>query len=102
MRNALLGKKLKLELHPQKSRIIPLSRGIDFVGFRNFGNHRLLRKRNIRSMRRKIHLFKEGVLGFRSLIESYQGWQAYARWANTYNLREQIKKEIIDIVCNKV
>ena len=31
-----LKEKLKLELHPQKSRITNLSRGIDFVGFRNF------------------------------------------------------------------
>ena len=31
-----LRDKLKLELHPQKSKIISLSRGIDFVGFRNF------------------------------------------------------------------
>ena len=37
---------LKIELHPDKSRIIPLSRGVDFVGFRNFYYCRRLRKRN--------------------------------------------------------
>ena len=31
-----LKEKLKIELHPQKSKIIPLSKGIDFLGFRNF------------------------------------------------------------------
>src|SRR3989344_7939290 len=43
-----LMEKLKIKLHPQKSKVISLSRGIDFVGFRNFYYHRLLRKRNIR------------------------------------------------------
>jgi len=70
--------RLKLELHPEKSRIIPLSRGIDFVGFRNFYYHKLLRKRNIRNIQRKIWLYTNGKIGFESLRESYQGWNAYA------------------------
>ncbi len=37
-----LKETLKLELHAQKSKIISLSRGIDFVGFRNFYYFRLL------------------------------------------------------------
>ncbi len=49
-----LKEKLKLELHPDKSKIINLSKGIDFVGFRNFYNYKLLRKRNITNMERKI------------------------------------------------
>lgn len=44
--NKFLKEELKLELHQEKSRIIPLSRGIDFVGFRNFYYYKLLRKRN--------------------------------------------------------
>jgi hypothetical protein len=39
-----LREKLKLELHPQKSKIAPLSKGIDFVGFRCFYHFKLLRK----------------------------------------------------------
>ena len=42
--NLFLINELKLELHPDKSRVIPLSRGIDFVGFRNFYHFRLLRR----------------------------------------------------------
>ena len=55
-----LKEKLALELHPDKSRIINLSRGVDFVGFRIFYYFSLLRKRNIRNMERKIILFNEG------------------------------------------
>ena len=56
--NYFLNNNLKLEIHPEKSKIIPLSRGIDFVGFRNFYHFRLLRKRNIRSMKSKIDKYK--------------------------------------------
>ncbi|MFH1425353.1 MAG: reverse transcriptase domain-containing protein [archaeon] len=91
-----LRKELELELHPQKSRIIPLSRGIDFVGFRNFLHYKLLRKRNIKGMMHKIKLYEKGKIDFGDLFESYKGWQAYVRWANTNHLREKIKKEIVD------
>lgn len=40
-----LKKKLKIELHTQKSRIIFLSKGVDFLGFRNFYYPRLLKKK---------------------------------------------------------
>ena len=97
-----LNEKLRIQLHPQKSRIILLYKGIDFVGFRNYTNYRLLRKRNIKSMRRKIYLFKKRYIDFSQLFNSYQGWQAYAQWANTHKLREEIKKEIIEIIWNRI
>lgn len=96
-----LQENLKLSIHPQKSRIIPLSRGIDFVGFRNFKKFKLLRKRNIRAMRKKIENFRKGTIYFRQLFDSYQGWQAYALWGNTFNLRKKIKSEIIEAIWNK-
>ena len=85
-----LKEKLRLELHAQKSRIISLSKVIDFVGFRNFYYFRLLRKRNIKSMLGKIQLFNKEGLNHKKLFESFQGWQAYAKWANTYKLRKKI------------
>ena len=83
-----LETELRLELHPDKSRIIPLSKGIDFVGFRNFYYFKLLRKRNIKNMENKMQLFKSGRLGYEKLLESFQGWQAYAKWSDSYKLRK--------------
>jgi len=91
-----LIEKLKIELHPQKSKIITLSRGIDFVGFRNFYYFKLLRKRNINNMKRKIEMFKRGGISKEDFIESFQGWSAYAKWANTFKLRREIIKQLID------
>jgi len=89
-----LENKLKLELHPDKSKIIPLSKGIDFVGFRNFYYYRLLRKRNIKNIQRKIELLNRGELIYEKFIQSFQGWNAYAKWANSCNLATRIIKEI--------
>ena len=85
---------LKLELHPDKSQVIPLSRGVDFVGFRNFYHHKILRKRNIKKMERKIKLFSEMEMNYEQIMESFQGWQAYAKWANTVKLRRKIAMKI--------
>ncbi len=49
-----LKEKLQLELHPNKSKILLLKRGISFLGFRNYPYHRLLRKANIRTMKKRI------------------------------------------------
>lgn len=89
-----LNKELKLELHPDKSKIIPLSRGIDFVGFRNFYHFKLLRKRNIRNIKLKIQQYKENKITKSKFFEIYQGWSAYAKWADSSNLREKILKRI--------
>ncbi len=89
-----LKDRLKIEPHPEKSRIILLSRGIDFVGFRNFYYYRLLRKRNIKNMLVKIENYKKGNIPEEKLLEIFQGWNAYAKWANSFKLRKNIIKKI--------
>jgi retron-type reverse transcriptase len=93
--NYFLNEKLKLELHPDKSKIIPLSRGIDFVGFRNFYHYRLLRKRNIKNIQRKIRGLNENKISYENFIQSFQGWQAYAKWSNCHNLINNLIKGLI-------
>lgn len=92
--NKFLQNKLKIELHPDKSRIINLSRGVDFVGFRNFYFHRLLRKRNIKNMKRKLRHFNEYKIDYSKFLEIFQGWKAYADWSNSYRLVNSLIREI--------
>jgi hypothetical protein len=89
-----LKSELKIELHEQKSRIVPLSKGVDFVGFRNFYYYKLLRKRNIRKMLLRTKQYRNGKMSHEKIIEIYQGWQAYAKWANTYRLRKELVNRI--------
>lgn len=92
-----LKTQLKLELHPQKSNVIPLSRGIDFVGFRKFYYFTLVRKRNIRKMIKRIDALRNHEISYWGLMNSYQGWQAYVKWANSFKLRKRMLREIYEI-----
>ncbi len=89
-----LKEKLKLQLHPEKSKIISLSNGVDFVGFRNFYYFNIPRKRNIRKMLSKIKKYKNGKLGKEKILESFQGWNAYAKWSDSLELRRKVAREI--------
>jgi len=95
--NNFLKINLKLELHPDKSRVIPLSKGVDFVGFRNFYYFRLLRKRNTKKLKQKINQ----KITKTKLFEIYQGWQAYSRWADSYNLRKEMLNFIHKTIHNQ-
>src|SRR4030043_1782354 len=92
--NDFLRDRLKLELHPDKSKIVSLSKGVDFVGFRNFYHFRLLRKRNIRKILCRLKQFQQGELTEEKFKEILQGWNAYAKWGNSHNLRKELVKKI--------
>ncbi len=86
-----LKEKLKLEIHPNKSKILLLHRGVTFLGFRIYSYHRLLRKANIRTMRKNIT-----QEDYDSICVFLEGWMSYAKHANTYNLRHEIADMVED------
>ncbi len=90
--------KLKLELHPDKCKIIPLKRGISFLGFRIFCRHKLILQRNLRKIRNKLKerlkLYKTKCIDAEDIQETLQGWNAYAMQGNTYKLRNQLFQTI--------
>ncbi len=45
----------------------------------------------------KIDKYKTGCLSKLKLLESYQGWQAYAKWVNTNKLRKDLTDYLKDI-----
>lgn len=100
--NEFLKKELLLELHKQKSGVKGLERGIDFLGFRCFYYFKLLRKSNLMKMLRRIESFRvllqNGAIEAAAIIESLQGWNAYAMHANTYKLRRELMNKVIGMV----
>jgi len=100
--NEFLRRELLLELHPQKSSICPLGRGVDFLGFRCFYHFRLLRKRNIRKMLHRLERLKDdyqlGIITANDILESVRGWNAYSMHANTYKLRGAIANNVIVMI----
>ncbi len=45
-------------------------------------------------MKFRIKLFNEGKINYEKFFEIFQGWNAYAKWANSYNLIKNIFREI--------
>lgn len=82
-----LDKNLKLTL--SKCDLFPVTRGIDFMGYRHFRGYLLLRKstakRNKKKLPKAYAKWKEGKLSnekFRSILDSIIGW---AEFANCYH-----------------
>jgi len=94
--DCFLNKKLLLELHPDKSKIIKLHSGILFLGFRIFYYHKLIRKKNIRKFHGKLkemkRLYEKNLIEREKVIERFEGWLAYISHANTYKYKHIITK----------
>lgn len=90
-----LEKELKIKLHSDKTGIMPIKTGVQLVGFRVFPTHKLLKKSNLRRLKIRIRRFKETKnIKHKHLQASISGWEGYAKMANTFNLREEIRKEL--------
>ena len=79
-----LNGKLKLYLHPDKVFIKTLASGVDFLGWVNFSDHRVLRTTTKRRMIKKI-------ISSRS-YETLQSYLGLLTHGNTHMLRERILK----------
>ncbi len=93
-------KSIKLELHPEKSRVIPLSNGISLLGYRVFYRYKLLRKSNIRKATERLQqlysLLGERKVSTDYVTQSLNGWLAYAKVGNTYKTRKEMLKPFED------
>ncbi len=92
--NHFLRDKIDLKLHPEKSQVLKLEKGIGFLGFRVFYHHKILVKKNMRKFENKIQkmkrLYQDNKIDREKVIEKYEGWIAYASNANTYKYRRHM------------
>ncbi|MCG8348302.1 MAG: reverse transcriptase/maturase family protein [Chloroflexales bacterium] len=86
--------RLRLTLHPVKTRIYAAEEGVEFVGYRLFRDHRRLRRDNVRlfvrRLRRQQRAYRAGRLPADRLHASLQSWIAHAKHADTYRLRSRL------------
>ena len=89
-----LNNPLLLTLHKDKSSIKPLYRGIAFLGFRIFPNHKLLKKKSGRRAYQRLALFERNyflkMIDYDIIYDFLEGWMAYAKQADTFKLRRKI------------
>ncbi|MGV8162413.1 MAG: reverse transcriptase domain-containing protein [Candidatus Nanoarchaeia archaeon] len=92
--NIFLRLNLALKLHPDKTKITPLHRGVKFLGIRVFSHHRLLAEKTIRRFHKKfpdlIKQYDEKTITQEKMYDFIQGWTAYSKNANTHNLRSRL------------
>ena len=103
---AKAGESLNLTIK-ENYQIFPTNvRGVDFLGYRFFGDYILLRKRVLKQMKRKLVKLREKDIlsnSDNSTINSYKGW---LKFCNSYRLMEKYLKPLhgkkyIDIDGNK-
>jgi retron-type reverse transcriptase len=89
---------LRLTLHPKKTRVLPVTIGVPFLGFVNRpGRARLKRegvKRFVRRMRRSRRAFAEGGLSAERLSASVRSWIAHASYGQTFRLRAALLSDL--------
>ena len=89
-----LKNKLQIELHPDKSKIIHIGNRLNFLGFRMFYYHKLLKKSNLRKMKTKFEFlmreYEKGKTDYDTIYDFFEGWLAYAKHANIHRFRKRI------------
>ena len=104
--NTFLKSKLKIQLHQDKSKILRLGRTLNFLGFRIFYYHKLLKKSNIRKMKQKLKAlaqeYKLHEADYDSIYDFLEGWIAYAKNANAYKLRRKVTAEFEKGFANEI
>ena len=102
--NSFLIDSLKIEMHPEKSRVIPLRNGVTFLGFRIFHRYRLLKRSNQKRIEKRILKFQDkltkGEITTDRIRNSMAGWSGYAKMANTHRLRQRITQSV-ELILNK-
>ena len=84
----------RLQLHPRKTYVLPVSAGVDHLGYRIYPTHRLLRKDTSMRFRRRLKklfiLFHQRRIAFSELNAHVQSWLGHAKHADTFGLRSNL------------
>jgi hypothetical protein len=73
--------------------ILPISRGVNFLGYRIWTTHRLLRRDSVQRAKRKLRLLRSR--GDHAAVARFlPAWTGHARWANSANLLRSMGVEV--------
>ncbi len=75
----------KMHLRFSKWNVAPVSRGINFLGYRIWPNHKLIRKQSVTRAKRAINALKQRN-DMDGLNRFLAAWTGHAGWADTQNL----------------
>lgn len=92
-----LRDQLELKLN-KKTSVFPVKQGIDFLGYRIYDGHKLLRKRYVKRTKRMIKHFEREYMAGRMNLQYIQqvlaSWKGRAERANVPLLRSGVAKRV--------
>ncbi len=84
----------RLSHHPGKTFVVPVTEGVDHLGYRIFPAHRRLRRDNVwrflHKMSRLQKLYAKDKVSMDEINSSLQSWLGHARHADTQGLRTKV------------
>ena len=94
----LIEQFLQDQLHLQtngKTQVFPVNRSngrsVDFLGYRIYSSHRLLRKNSIKRIKHKLKKYRkqlqEQIITIKSVHQKLQSWIGHCKHCNSYRLR---------------
>lgn len=94
----------RLQLKLSKCDLFPVSRGVDFLGYRHFRGYILVRKSTAKRVKKRLKrlpvLLAQSKISreqYRSSLASTMGWLKHS---NSYNLRNSLQIDALMEVCN--
>lgn len=95
-----LNKRLRLKTN-SKTQVFPISkangRALDFLGFRIYSHHKLLRRCSVNRIKTKLKKhrksYAKGDISLAEINQKLQSWLGHASHANTHNLKVALFKE---------
>ena len=96
-----------LKMRMSKCDLFPVSRGIDFLGYRHFpNNYVLLRKTTAKRVKKRIKgliwQVKHGKITKESAIGSIESTKGWIKWANTHNLTMALELKEVKAAIEKI
>lgn len=89
---------LNIKLHPKRHKLLPISSGIDFLGYIVRPQYVLVRRRVLNNLKQKICEYQASPIKdeakLQATLASYGG---HFKWANTYRLRKRLNEHGIVI-----
>lgn len=98
---AFLADELKLTF--SKCEVFPVSHGVDFLGYRHFRHHILLRKstatrvkKRLKALPGRLECGRVSAEQYRSSLSSTRGW---LKWANAHNFSQSLRLDELEAQC---
>jgi retron-type reverse transcriptase len=86
-----LADRLNLILHPKRRKLLPISNGIDFLGYIVRPKYILVRRRVVNNLKEKLRQFHrskdKNLSELKTTVASYLG---HFKWANSYRLKNKL------------